>query len=141
MGPEWEAEDAAIRAHNKEWSRQFSIVMGFQRAGMDAEENGNLDEAVKNYSKAIRSGSELPLMGLNSYANSIERICIVLRKQKNYAAEIKYIELLKQQILERGNPDEKDRLRLYRCEQRLNKAKMLLDKYGEGADEVQVPDV
>lgn len=128
MGPEWEAEDAAIRAHNKEWERQFAIVSGYQRGGMDAEKRGDFDDAVKNYSKAIKFCSELTLMGLNSYAHSIERICIVLRKQKNYAAEIKYIELLEQQIIERGNLDERSQLWLRRCELRLNKAKMLLNK-------------
>lgn len=80
-----------LRAENKEWERQFAIVMGHQGAGMKAERNGDLDRAMDEYTKAIASGRSLSKMNISSYYHSIERLTIIYRKRKDYDSEIAVI--------------------------------------------------
>lgn len=82
---------AAIRAENKEWERQFSIVMGHQGAGMEAERNGDPDRAISEYTEAVASGRSLPQMRINNYFHSIERLTVIYRKRKDYENEIAVI--------------------------------------------------
>lgn len=126
FGERIEREIKELQQQNKEWGRQFGIVMGFQRGGMDAEKRGETEDAMRYYKSAIYHGQRLSMIGLPNYFYSFERLIILFRKAGLYAFEVLYIENLLTELMG-SNLASRDKL-IFKYEKRLNKAKELADK-------------
>lgn len=113
---------------NAEWERQFGIVMEHQHAGIVAESSGDTDSAILSYTSAVLWGQMLPLIKPNNYFHSVERLCVLYRRVRDYAAEVKTIELALLMLADINFPEPKRRQLLYRYEQRLNRAKALANR-------------
>ena len=80
------------RAKNVEWEKQFSKLMEHQRKGMGQEKKKDLDGAIEEYEYAVDYGEKAPLLSLNNYLHSAERLMILYHKKKDYKAEIRIIQ-------------------------------------------------
>lgn len=81
-----------LRARNREWEEQFSIVMNHQGKGIALEKEKDIDGAISEYKQAIVNGKKATLLSLNNYLYSVERLMVLYRKIKDYNSEIAIIE-------------------------------------------------
>lgn len=90
-----EAEEgiARLRTERKERERAFSELMSYQSSGMSAEKSGDLLGAAGWYERSISFGESSPLMRINDYLHSCERLAIVYRKLKRFDDEVRVIRL------------------------------------------------
>ncbi|MBQ8066527.1 MAG: hypothetical protein IJ200_12845 [Prevotella sp.] len=77
-----------IQTENREWERQFKILMGFQNGGAELERKNRLEDAVAEYRKAVDYGKNSDLFQINNYYHSYERLAVLYRKLKMYAKEV-----------------------------------------------------
>lgn len=82
----------AIQSENREWERQFSILMGHQGRGIELEKQKDVDSAISEYEQAISYGKTASKLSVNNYQYSAERLMVLYRKRKEYDKEIAIIE-------------------------------------------------
>ena len=116
-----ELED--VSSQNREWERQFSILMGHQGKGIELEKRRNIDGAISEYEQALEYGKKASLLSLNNYQHSAERLMILYRKRKEYEKEIALIkEIL---LFDLTDSDRRE------FEHRLNRSTLLYNKNNE----------
>lgn len=110
-------------AHRKEVERQkqYNEVSACRLAGMKAEDEDDIDEAIAQYAEAIRIGEASDFDLLHAYRHAYDRIIILLSRTHAYAREAEYIE----QLLKWHKLQDSDRTRL---EERLRKTYMKINK-------------
>ena len=80
-----------LKAENREWEEQFSILIGYQNNGIDLEKQKDLDGAISEYEQAIAYGKTASRMTAHNYQYSVERLMILYRKKKDYDRELALI--------------------------------------------------
>lgn len=110
-------------AHRNEVERQkqYNDISYLRLAGMKAEDEDNIDEAIEQYARAIDMGEASDFDLLHAYRHAYDRIIILLSRTRAYAHEAEYIE----QLLKRHKLQDSDRTRL---EERLRKTYMKISK-------------
>lgn len=110
-------------AHRKDVERkkQYDDISTCRLAGMKAEDENNIDEAIAQYAEAIRIGEASEFDLLHAYRHAYDRIIILLSRTHAYAREAEYIE----QLLKWHTLQDSDRTRL---EERLRKTYMKTNK-------------
>lgn len=84
---------ARARSANRDWAAAFSEQMSYQSSGMAAEKSGDLLGAAWWYERSISFGESSPLMRINDYLHSCERLAVVYRKLKRFDDEVRVIRL------------------------------------------------
>lgn len=110
-------------AHRKDVERQkqYNDISAFRLAGMKAENESNVEDAIVQYAEAIRIGEASEFDLLHAYRHAYDRIIILLSRTHAYAREAEYIE----QLLKWHKLQDNDRTRL---EERLRKTYMKISK-------------
>lgn len=110
-------------AHRKDVERQkqYDNISACRLAGMKAEDEDNIDEAIARYARAIDMGEASDFDLLHAYRYAYDRIIILLSRTHAYAREAEYIE----QLLKWHKLQDSDRTRL---EERLRKTYMKINK-------------
>lgn len=110
-------------AHRKDVERQkqYNNVSALRLAGMKAEDNADIDGAIKLYAEAIETGEASEFDLLHAYRHAYDRIIILLSRTHAYARETEYIE----QLLKYHRLQDSDRTRL---EERLRKTYIKMHK-------------
>lgn len=79
--------------------KHYTDVSVCRLAGMKAEEDDDIDEAIRQYAEAIELGEASEFDLTHAYRHAYDRIIILLSRTHNYAREVEYIErLLKYQL-------------------------------------------
>lgn len=109
-------------AHKKEVERQkqYNEISACRLAGMKAEDDDDIDEAIEQYAQAIEMGETSDFDLLHAYRHAYDRIIILLSRTRAYAREAEYIKKLLHHNLQ-----DKDRKRL---EERLQKTYAKINK-------------
>ena len=107
-------------AENEIWDWQYLELRKFCDDGASCEKNGDIDNAISAYVKAVNYGRSASKLNWCNYAVVAWRLAILYRKKKCYDKEI---ETIKQALKE--NLSEKDR---ETWKNRLQKAEMLKSK-------------
>lgn len=118
-----EREIEELKQKNREWERQFSILMGFQNEGQRLEKEKDIQGAIEAYNNAVNYGMSDNMMRPNNFLYSVDRLAILYRKSKMYDNEITMIE-------HALSFDLSDRDKDY-YSNRLEKAKLLKQKSNE----------
>lgn len=110
-------------AHRKDVERQkqYDDISACRLAGMKAEDEDDIEEAISQYAEAIRIGEASDFDLLHAYRHAYDRIIILLSRTHAYAREAEYIE----QLLKWYTLQDSDRTRL---EERLRKTYMKTNK-------------
>lgn len=110
-------------AHRKDVERQkqYDDISACRLAGMKAEDEDNIDEAIARYARAIDMGEASDFDLLHAYRYAYDRIIILLSRTHAYAREAEYIE----QLLKWHKLQDSDRTRL---EERLRKTYIKINK-------------
>ena len=90
---EAEKKYALLREENRKFEEAFSVASGFQNEGMMSEKMKDFPAAVSAYEQCVAYGESSPLLRINDYLYSVERLAVLYRKQKRYADEIRIVEL------------------------------------------------
>ena len=103
-------------AHKKDVERQkqYNQVSSCLLAGMKAEYDDNIDEAIAQYAQAIEFGEAAKFDLLHAYRHAYDRIIILLSRTRAYSREAEYIE----QLLKRHKLQDSD---ISHLEERLRK--------------------
>ena len=100
-----------LKAENREWEEQFSILIRYQNNGIDLEKQKDLDGAISEYEQAIAYGKTASRMTAHNYQYSVGRLMILYRKKKDYDRELALIkEILGNDLPETDREKFKDRL-------------------------------
>lgn len=121
---EAEKKAAVLRVQNRKWSEAFSVASAFQNEGMMSEKMKDFPAAVSAYGQCVAYGEASPLLRINDYLYSVERLAVLYRKQKRYADEIRIVEL---GLSHRSDANVYDSP-FARLEKRLAKARQLNEK-------------
>lgn len=78
---------------NKEWEAAFSVVSSLQNDGILSEKCKDVGSAVGFYERCVFYGESSPLLRINDYMYSIERLAVLYRKQKRFSDEIRVVSL------------------------------------------------
>jgi len=115
-------EDIVNAAREKDEKRdtEYKSISKHRVAGMQCEEDGDIDEAVKEYAQSIALGLAAENDMLHAFHHSYNRIFVLLDKLKRYAEESDYITSLLSFKL-----DDREREKLTA---RLGKVKIKLEK-------------
>ena len=99
--------------------KYYNDVSVCRLAGMKAEDDDDIDEAIAQYAEAIEVGETCGFDLLHAYRHAYDRIFILLSRTRAYAREVAYIErLLKHEL------QDSDRQRLTaRLEKTISKIK------------------
>lgn len=121
-----EAEEgvARLREENRNFDMAFSVASGFQNKGMKFEEMKDYPSAVSAYEQCVAFGEASPLLRINNYLYSIERLSVLYRKMKRYDDEIRVIKLGLSHRFDKCVYDSP----FARLEKRLEKAELLNEK-------------
>lgn len=115
---------AALHEKNVKWDEAFSKLMRYQNDGIGLEKSKDYDVAILSYEKAVKFGERSPLLHINDYLYSIERLAVLYRRFKNYADECAVLRL---GLSHRSDPNVYDKY-FERLAVRLEKAEALLRK-------------
>lgn len=90
-----EAQEGVVRLReeNRKFDEAFSVAMGFQNKGISFEKMKDFPAAVSAYEQCVAYGEASPLLRINSYLYSIERLAVLYRKLKKYDDEVRVIKL------------------------------------------------
>lgn len=83
-----------IEANKKEQENRDNLeikISSHRVGGMNLEKEGNIEDAISEYKKAIEIGEQSSLSRFSSYAYAYERIIILLHKVKDIEKEKQYI--------------------------------------------------
>lgn len=110
-------------AHRKDVERQkqYDDISACRLAGMKAEDEDNIDEAIARYARAIDMGEASDFDLLHAYRHAYDRIIILLSRTHAYTREAEYIE----QLLKWHKLQDSDRTHL---EERLRKTYIKISK-------------
>lgn len=75
----------------RKWDSEYKTISAHRLAGMQCEEDGDIDEAVKEYAQSISLGLAAENDMLHAFHHSYNRIFVLLDKMKRYAEESEYI--------------------------------------------------
>lgn len=94
-------------AHRKDVERQkqYDDISACRLAGMKAEDEDNIDEAIARYARAIDMGEASEFELLHAYRHAYNRIIILLSRTHAYAREAQYIERLLKHNLQQEDRD------------------------------------
>lgn len=84
---------ARLRDENRKFNDAFSVVMGFQNKGISFEKMKDFHAAVSAYEQCVAYGEASPLLRVNVYLYSIERLAVLYRKLKRYGDEVRVVKL------------------------------------------------
>lgn len=115
---------ARLREENRKFDEAFSVAMGFQNKGISFEKMKEFPAAVSAYEQCVAYGEASPLLRINSYLYSIERLAVLYRKMKNYDDEVRVIKLGLSHRFDKCCYDSP----FARLEKRLAKAELLNEK-------------
>lgn len=115
---------ARLREENRKFDEAFSVAMGFQNKGISFEKMKEFPDAVSAYEQCVAYGEASPLLRINSYLYSIERLAVLYRKMKNYDDEVRVIKLGLSHRFDKCCYDSP----FARLEKRLAKAELLNEK-------------
>lgn len=115
---------ACLREENRKFDEAFSVAMGFQNKGISFEKMKEFPAAVSAYEQCVAYGEASPLLRINSYLYSIERLAVLYRKMKNYDDEVRVIKLGLSHRFDKCCYDSP----FARLEKRLAKAELLNEK-------------
>lgn len=101
--------------------KTYNDVSVLRLAGMKAESDNDIDDAIAQYAEAIELGEASEFELLHAYRYAYDRIIILLSRTRAYAREAEYIE----RLLMRHKLQDNDRTRL---EERLQKTYMKIIK-------------
>lgn len=101
--------------------KTYNDVSVLRLAGMKAESDNDIDDAIAQYAEAIELGEASEFELLHAYRYAYDRIIILLSRSRAYAREAEYIE----RLLMRHKLQDNDRTRL---EERLQKTYMKIIK-------------
>lgn len=79
------------RAKDEKRESEYKAISAHRLAGMQCEEDGDIDEAVKEYAQSISLGLAAENDMLHAFHHSFNRIFVLLDKMKRYAEESEYI--------------------------------------------------
>ena len=121
-----EAEDgiARLREKNRAWSAASSELSSYHSSGIASEKSGDLVGAAGWYERSVSFGESSPLMRINDYLHSCERLAVVYRKLKRFDDEVRVIRL----ALSHRNDGRIYDAPFARLEVRLGRALALLEK-------------
>lgn len=102
-------------------NKTYNDVSVLRLAGMKAESDNDIDDAIAQYAEAIELGEASEFELLHAYRYAYDRIIILLSRTRAYAREAEYIE----RLLMRHKLQDNDRTRL---EERLQKTYMKIIK-------------
>lgn len=111
-------------AKNREWNVAFSVVSAMQNKGILSEKSGDVVSAVDFYERCVSYGEVSPLLRINDYMYSIERLAVLYRKLKLFSDEVRVVSL---GLSHRNDANVYD-APFARLAKRLVKAKMLNEK-------------
>ena len=77
----------------EEWEAAFSVVSSLQNEGILSEKSKDVCSAVGFYERCVSYGEASPLLRINDYMYSIERLALLYRKQKRFSDEIRIVSL------------------------------------------------
>lgn len=90
-------EDARRKSEIRD--KRYNDVSYLRLAGMKAESDDDIDEAIAQYAEAIELGEASEFDLLHAYRHAYDRIIILLSRTHAYAREAQYIErLLKHEL-------------------------------------------
>lgn len=107
-----------------EWEDAFSVVSSLQNEGILSEKSNDMNSAVGFYERCVSYGESSPLLRINDYMYSIERLAVLYRKQKRFSDEVMVVSL---GLSHRNDANVYD-APFARLAKRLVKAKMLNEK-------------
>lgn len=84
---------ARLREENRKLDDAFSVAMGFQNKGISFEKMKDFPAAVSAYEECVAYGEASPLLRVNVYLYSIERLAVLYRKLKRYDDEVRVVKL------------------------------------------------
>jgi len=121
-----EAEEgiARLREKNRRLEETFSVASGFQNKGMMSEKMNDCSSAVSAYEQCVAFGEASPLLRINDYLYSIERLAVLYRKLKRYDDEVRVVKLGLSHRFDKCVYDSP----FVRLEKRLAKAELLSEK-------------
>ena len=93
FGDELQGELRSLLAKKEKWQEAFSTCVGYQNDGRALEKSKDYDMAVLSYEKAVSFGESSPVLQINDYLASIERLAVLYRRLKRYADEVAILEL------------------------------------------------
>lgn len=114
----------ALREENRKFGEAFSVASSFQNKGMLSEKMKDFSSAVSAYEQCVAFGEASPLLRINNYLYSIERLAVLYRKLKRYDDEVRVIKLGLSHRFDKCVYDSP----FARLEKRLAKAELLNEK-------------
>lgn len=93
MIKETEEGIARLREENRKLEEAFSVASSFQNKGMKSEKIKDYSSAVSAYEQCVAFGESSPLLRINDYLYSIERLAVLYRKLKHYDDEVRIVKL------------------------------------------------
>lgn len=85
---EMQDELARLQEENRRWTEQAEVLFGYQNRGIELEKEGKPAEASEAYEEAVAYGQSADKMSVNQYFYSLERLCVLYRKAKQYDREV-----------------------------------------------------